>query len=197
MKFRVLLVFVLFVLSGHAQVTEQELSITAATTRTGNIISWTLFSGFTCQGTVLEHSTDSVNYKAIWDEPGVCGNLSSAQSYGFKHDITLNGKHYYRLFLGNRGYSKVFWVERTAATSGNVQIQPHPVREGSKIIFPNPAFDTFSIKIFNSQGAIVFSENMLRGEEYIIPTGVLTHGLYHYLIEGLSQNMIKGNMLVE
>lgn len=196
MRFRSLVILLLFITRAYPQVSNEEVRLDAYTLKEGNRIVWTLFSGFTCQGMVLEWSLDSIHFSPLWEEPGICGDLSAAQTYEFFQYKSNPGIYHYRLQLGNRGYSSILTIHRKVSASGSVVLYPNPVVHESVLTFPNPGKEKYTI-VFYQQGREAWREEQQEGNEYRIPRHRFHSGLYHYTITGLSQNVINGKMVVE
>lgn len=138
-QFLILLFTVCGTVSSYSQILS---NFTVQNYETGVYVEWTIDSGYTCTGLTLQHSNDSINFRDIYEYPGVCGSISSPETYSFVHTSPIDYKaNFYRLDLGINGYSDVlkvlflnlkekgYVVERDHAT-GTSKLMIHDVGSG-------------------------------------------------------------------
>lgn len=158
-------------------------------------LEWVMSSGTICSGVVITRSTDSINFSKIGEIPGFCGSLSSATTYRFQDEKpVMHKKVFYRLELGTIAISEILSVYVPATGVGEYQLFPNPVISESKLQFQNPTHSVFVLKIYDSKGLEIHSENT-EGESFIINTESLLPGLYYFILyeENSNASRMSGN----
>jgi len=142
------------------------------------ILKWGIIGGNTCNGILINHSIDDVNYKQVGEIPGICGSQIEEVPYTFIHDSPVSGqKNYYKLELGLQGSSTPLII--TYYNTG---------QEGY-LLFPNPGTDLLQIVVTGNgepvevlfrdyNGKIVSNLNSTSGEVISIPTQEWVSGVY-------------------
>lgn len=75
-------------------------------------LSWTFSSGSQCNGTHIFRSDDGAIFEKIGDIPGICGASETPVTYSFTDSMPFPNKvNYYRLELGNQGFSTTLGIE--------------------------------------------------------------------------------------
>ncbi|GAP43157.1 hypothetical protein TBC1_111299 [Lentimicrobium saccharophilum] len=75
-------------------------------------LRWTFRSGSLCEGTRIERSADGLFYDEIGEIPGICGNPETSVTFTFTDSLPVpNTLNYYRLELGNTGFTTALEVE--------------------------------------------------------------------------------------
>lgn len=75
-------------------------------------LRWTFRSGSLCEGTRIERSADGLFYNEIGEIPGICGNPETSVTFTFTDSLPVpNTRNYYRLELGNTGFTTALEVE--------------------------------------------------------------------------------------
>ncbi|MCO5258388.1 MAG: hypothetical protein M9926_16700 [Lentimicrobium sp.] len=75
-------------------------------------LRWTFRSGSLCEGTRIERSADGLFYDEIGEIPGICGNPETSVTFTFIDSLPVpNTRNYYRLELGNTGFTTALEVE--------------------------------------------------------------------------------------
>jgi len=170
----------------------------SATETNGRVyLHWIIASGNTCDGVRVYRSADGVNYEQIGQIAGICGSPYSAVSYEFWDTLPLlNRKSYYRLELGNLGFSLVEELIVYDFSNQKYQLIPHPFRNGGSIAFENPAFETWKLQLYNLNGKLVWEEEQ-NENTFQLPAGKLKSGMYSFQIYSLeSKEVISGKLVV-
>lgn len=124
---------------------------------------------------VVQHSLDAYNWTSVGTIKAA-GNSTVVKKYGFTHNSPVKGINYYRLkqndINGAFTYSKI--VSLVYKTNGGV------------VVYPNPAVQQYItiqltasglVRLYNSNGALVFSKNMAAGAQQIA-VGSFAKGIY-------------------
>ncbi len=141
-------------------------------------LSWTFSSGSQCSGIHIFRSRDGEMFEEIGRISGICGASESPVTYSFTDSLPLpNTVNYYRLELGNQGFSTTLKIEYfvpgkggySIITSGSgieVLVDKPPARKGVAHIFDIRGnkvdefeFSTRRISLVNNQrgaGAYIF-----------------------------------------
>lgn len=161
------------------------------------IISWEISAGSTCNGIQIYRSTDSINFVQIWEIPGVCGNISQPQYYDYTDPAPVNNRtNFYRLQLGNIGFSGIVSVDIRDISAGGYQIQPNPSSSDFKIYFDNFKSRINQIDIYNSIGVKFFSSQS-SGTFFHVDVNSFPSGNYIFTISNSGDlNSIKGKFAV-
>lgn len=128
-------------------------------------ISWTIKAGFSCNEVNVEHSTDSTTLTSIYTYPGVCGATSKDLEYSFiQQDPTKNAKNYYRMNLGNYGYSEILQINFSDYGNTGYSIAPNPIINAGKLRFNNSENERFNFEVYDSRGMLVYSQEIIADE---------------------------------
>ncbi|MDQ3110283.1 MAG: hypothetical protein M3R17_10340 [Bacteroidota bacterium] len=139
--------------------------------RSGNqaAISWTVRAGYSCAAVTVLHSTDSVNFTAIFEYPGICGASTQHETYTFTHQAPASGKNFYKMDLDNYGTSAVVNVNMVPYGNGGFVV----VTSGTdvhQLYFNNPARTSFVLEVFSISGVLLYRKDEITGEELTFPT---------------------------
>ena len=134
-------------------------------------LSWTFGSGSQCNGTRVFRSIDGEVFQKIGEIPGICGASDTPVTYSFRDSAPLpNTVNYYRLELGNQGFSTMLGIEFfvpgkdgysliTSQSGIEVLVNRPPARKGVAQIFDIRGnrvdefeFSTRRISLMNNQG---------------------------------------------
>ena len=144
------------------------------------VLTWNIIGGNTCNGITIFHSNDSINYNVIGEIPGICGAVSDAEPYSFT-DVspTKNQVNYYKLQLGNQGFTTPLEVLYYETSESGFVFFPNPSNE-ELFIFVNTIYQDSKIEIYDSRGKKIidqyvesgtlksFSSNLFEAGNYII-----------------------------
>lgn len=158
-------------------------------------LKWTFRSGETCNGTWVQHATDSTMMETINHVPGICGAPDVPVEYSFTHENPVPGKtNYYRLILGSRGNSNTVSVYVDAVGKG-FMIAGQPLSSEAEIIFADGFQKGVMVKIFDAAGRLQYeaetSERRLqiRREDF-------RSGMHILQIHYANGNQFRGKLLV-
>ena len=141
----------------------------------------TISGGNTCQGIEIERAEDSIHFYAVGSIAGICGSNEKDESYTFTDYSPLqNQKNYYRLLLGQLGYSPVTVVSFFNFEDGML-LFPNPAIENTILYFPNESNETLEINLYDAAGRLAFTTST-RNSSVTIQTGNYDGGLYHVII---------------
>lgn len=160
-------------------------------------MSWVIQSGNTCDGIRVFRSQDGINYEQIGSIPGICGSPYASIAYDFTDTSPLlNQLNYYKLELGNLGFSRVARMFVVDLTQKAYLIIPHPAVGTTKIFIDNPLQKEYELVLRDAGGKIVgtTTTNTSYFELYV---NDLTNGMYIFSIsnEG-EQKIINGKLVV-
>jgi hypothetical protein len=160
-------------------------------------LSWQIVAGSTCNGIQIYRSTDNISFVQIGDIPGICGDISFAVDYDFTDiDPVKNAINYYRLELGNNGYSQVLAVEVIDIAKNGFQVRPNPAYGLSKILFENDNSTLHNLTIYNTLGELVFLDSG-KNDFFEFDAGTFQNGTYFFTIATSSNNAIlQGKVMV-
>ncbi len=142
------------------------------------ILKFGITGGNTCNGILINHSTDDINYVQVGEIPGICGSQITEVPYTFIHDNPVSGqKNYYKLELGLQGSSTPLII--TFYNTG----------EDGYILFPNPGRDIMQILVTGNgepvellfrdvSGKTIGNLNSASGKLISIPTQDWISGIY-------------------
>lgn len=161
-------------------------------------MSWQIIAGSTCNGIQIYRSIDSLHFIEIGDIPGIYGNITTAQDYDFiDYEPEINKINYYRLQLGNNGFSEIIAVEIIRLEIGGYQIRPNPVSTVAKIYFNNIKKEPHQFVLYNLKGILV--TNLSSNEDFFdFNANNLDSGLYFFSISN-ANNLVKakGKMIIQ
>jgi hypothetical protein len=140
--------------------------------------------GLECSGFIVLHSTDSLNYKEVGSDPGICGVSEESEPKSFTHaNPVLNVVNYYKVRLEPR-------VETSNARAIFVSSSDF---KSSVIAYPNPFYlsDLMTLRIANASNlqlngflynqfgkAIQSVDLYVQGDHTSLSTAALNNGIY-------------------
>lgn len=145
-------------------------------------LRWTILEGETCNGIIVYRSTDNLNFQQIGDIAGVCGSPDFAQSFEFiDAHPEKNKTNFYKLELGNTGFSDVRSIEVIALNKDGVLILPNPASESTTVYFKNEYNSPHTFRLYSATGALIF-EIEERTKLFLVNTSILKAGVYIFTI---------------
>lgn len=161
-------------------------------------IDVTISSGNTCKGIDVQRSDDSLNFVQVGHVGGICGNSSKSVSYSFVDEYPIkNKKSYYRVLLGERGYTTVTSITIIDTEEFGFQVRPNPANERATIFFENPYNDEFQLELFNLSGKKMLQLSS-SSNAFDLNTFNLQNGLYFFSIsKALDQKKVIGKLVVQ
>jgi len=203
LSFLVLFKLMLFLIlcNGTTQLHAQELpylnTFSASETNGKVYLHWIISSGNTCDGVRVFRSSDGVQYNQIGEISGICGSPYSDVSYEYWDTLPLlNTTSYYKLELGNLGFSLVETLQIYDFSIQSYQLVPHPFSTGGTITFKNPSFEMARLRIFNLHGHLVLEDEQ-NDNKFQIPVGILKAGIYVFeIVTSERKFLAKGKLIV-
>ena len=161
-------------------------------------IDVTISSGNTCKGIGVQRSDDSLNFVQVGHVGGICGNSSKSVSYSFVDEYPIkNKKSYYRVQLGERGYTTITSITIIDTEEFGFQVRPNPSNEKTTIFFDNPYNDEFQLELFNLSGKKMMQLSS-SSNVFDLNTFNLQGGLYFFSIsKALDQKKVIGKLVVQ
>lgn len=155
---------------------------------------------YTADGTSIQFADTSVNgVSRLW----LFGDGSTSTELNPAHTYAGSGQYVVQLIssnvCGNDTTSLEIGIYATGIESEvfsqSVQVIPHPVRGASKIVFSNPTYQAFTLRITDIQGKTVFVNKDQRKDFFEIEKGKLPPGIYLYRLEG--KFIHSGKLLIQ
>jgi hypothetical protein len=146
-------------------------------------LNFILSKGSSCNGFNVLHSTDSVNFKVIHEDPTICGtsNADEAKNWTHANPIT-NQLNYYKIQLNPGEMSPVNRIFVNQTNIPNIVLFPNPISTDIDLLTikilgtESLAFDGF---IYNQFGNYVLKiENQSTLSNSTIKINELSNGLY-------------------
>jgi hypothetical protein len=171
------------------------LSFTGEYSSKGNLLEWITASEINNDYFLLERSPDGKNFKAIGQLKGA-GNSTQIQKYNFLDIWAPEGVNYYRLkqfdFDGDYTYSNIVAI-RTLMKDELFLIYPNPAQNSFIISVKNALTSGYDLRILNSLGQTIYSEDNIRDEHFKFSPG-LADGIY--TVSLIINNEISNKKLV-
>lgn len=161
-------------------------------------LNWLIGAGNFCDGTDVYRSTDSLNFEYLGGISGICGHSTEPSYYRFADKSPLtNQKLFYRLEMGNYGFSKTLHIEIKELTSDNYQLRPNPAKDFIKIYFSNQKSETHQIFVYSSSGTQLI-DNKTNSEVFHLDLINLASGFYFFHIKNsFSTEAIIGKFIIK
>lgn len=130
-------------------------------------IDFSIKGGASCQGAILERSSEGDFFEDIASIQGICGGSEFTEFYSLNDgDPLLNSANYYRVALGNQGYSAVLAIDFIELDKG-YRVYPQPSRDWAVIKFDNPTQTPFVLNIYTMSGGVKDSGTITSNEAYL------------------------------
>lgn len=160
-------------------------------------LSWVISQGETCNGTKILRSTDSLNFSQIGEIAGICGSPDFAQPFDFVDENPVKNKiNFYKLELGNTGFSEVLAIEVINFPGNRALVLPNPSTETATIKYKNADKLLHTLRLYSITGAQILR---LEGREntFTLDTSRLESGTYIFTIsEGDNVSNAGGKLVV-
>ena len=159
-------------------------------------LRWIISAGETCNGTLIERSTDTIHWQSIGEIPGVCGSSSAPLPYNYIDDSPVrNTINFYRLELGGQGYSKIIGVPYYDYTSTGYVLMPNPVTDRALLYFGNSANEAFTISFFTLTGQKLM-QHTGSGGSYTVEAKSFASGTYLFVISRQGKKNVSGKIII-
>lgn len=159
-------------------------------------LRWTISAGNTCEDTHIERSSDGISYERIGLIGGICG--SPDQSITYEHRDTLplpNRLSYYRLYLGQYGFTSPQAVEFIQYNDQGFLMAPNPFTDKARLAFENTTGEEHTLLLANALGKLI-SESRTTNSEFIIQRDGLSAGIYFYKVLKSGIVIYSGKIIV-
>lgn len=159
-------------------------------------LRWTITAGNTCQDTYVERSErPDGGFQRIGLIGGICGSPSESITYDFRDTMPMpNRTVYYRLQLGDWGFTSAKAVEYIQYNAQGYVLAPNPFRESTRLIYENPDQNEYRLVIMDAKGTIVQEIRDETGD--MIVSGInLSSGMYHFRMMSEEKLMFSGKMI--
>jgi hypothetical protein len=160
-------------------------------------IYWVLSAGFTCDGIRVFRGADSLMFHQVGRIPGICGSPDFAVAFDFTDsNPVLNAVNYYRLELGNFGFTSVIAIYVVDFKDKGYLLFPNPAHAEVKIEFENPGFSNHKLEVFNLNGGLVYQAES-NETNFVLNTINWRAGMYVFIIvDELNERVIRGLLSV-
>jgi len=174
--------FLFFLLSSHI-FAQRILNFKIFQVNQAVFLNFILSKGSSCNGFNVLHSSDSVNFKVIHEDPTICGtsNADEAKNWTHANPIT-NQLNYYKIQLNPGEMSPVNRIFVNQTNKPNIVLFPNPISTDIDLLTikilgtESLAFDGF---IYNQFGNYVLKiENQSTISNSTIKINELSNGLY-------------------
>lgn len=158
-------------------------------------IDFSVKGGASCQGAILQRSSEGDVFENVAYIQGICGGTEFTEFYTLKDDDPLlNRTNFYRVELGNAGYSAVIGVD-FVQLEDNYRVYPQPSRNWAVIKFDNPTQMPFVLSIYTLTGGLKDSGTITSNEVYL---DLARYEVGNYVFQLVSSDkLITGSIAVQ
>ncbi len=177
---RATLLFTVFICMACHHVNAQNPALKAFTgtqVKDSVYLFFTMNGGYTCNGIGIERSADSVVFQEIGDIQGVCGDPTNDADFEFVDIAPMTGINYYRLDMGNWGWSQVIAVTFRPGRNKGVALSANPCMHPCILYFEPQK--TVRLLLSDNSGQVVVDASA-SGESFSLAPYDLPAGIYHY-----------------
>lgn len=136
-------------------------------------LNWTIIGGNTCNGILIQRSSDGISFETIGEIAGVCGSPDVDVPYVFADENPVpNQQNHYRLELGSQGFTTPIIIGFFPLNSDGYSLILDKNNSIATIYFNNPNQLPTSYQLFTLDGKIKTSNEtngskiMLRLEDF-------------------------------
>lgn len=159
-------------------------------------LTWVIKGGNTCQGAYIQRFEADSFFMEIGEYDGVCGSTLGDESYTFTDTAPLlNQTNYYRLELGQQGFTNVIQVDYYKYNDKGYIILGNPMIEQTEIVFENTSGNAHDIALYDMGGNLIMQKPTDKDRVTLYNLG-LPAGIYLFVIKEGEQALIKGKILV-
>jgi len=164
-------------------------------------LKWSTAQEINCKYFEVENSLDGISFKSI-GTLAAKGNANTTVSYEFIHENPTIGTNYYRIKqVDNDGSYSYSALRKLIFKSDNLfEIFPQPSDgKNVNIKFSEAINDDFQMEIFNVNGQLVYSKNVLRVADkttFSFDVSALNNGIYFVRIN-TKNDIIQTKMLIK
>lgn len=169
----------------------------AAQVDNGIKLSFTLRAGVQCNDLEIQRSDDDVVFNEIGIIPGICGSISSNESYEFTDTSPLINKDaYYRLNLRTEGFSYSIKTKFINYNEDGLLIYPNPFTEEINFYIKNDRNSEFIIFIYDHTGKLVLQQ-FTHSQLLLISRAGLSNGSYFYKLVSGEKVKSSGTLVIQ
>lgn len=148
-------------------------------------LDWTIAGGSTCDGQVVERSTDGVTFTDVHTISGLCGDPDIPTSYGWTDEAPPEfSQVHYRVKLGFDGYSSVKTLRFDQLRGSDQRVFPNPADRTVTLLVNLPVSASVDLVVFDARGARVLERQRHQGPRFDLDLAGWPAGTYTYLITG-------------
>ena len=148
-------------------------------------LDWTIAGGSTCDGQVVERSTDGITFTDVHTINGLCGDPNIPTSYGWTDEAPPEfSLVHYRVKLGFDGYSSVKTLRYDQLSGSDQRLFPNPTDRMVTLLVNLPASATTDLVVMDARGARVLERQRHQGPRFELDLAGWPAGTYTYLITG-------------
>lgn len=188
--------FILLVVSWGFTHSQSRITYFYATSLVDSIrLNLTITVGNSCAGWQVLKGNDSISFNPIYTYPGICGNVSYAESYSYT-DFSPNktSPNYYRILVPPADYSPILRVD-LAKNFSNLLIYPQPA-ETMLYISSNEIKNTnYEMRIYDRFGRKMADIISYTYDVIGINVSAFPLGVYAFYIIGDNGNAWRGKFL--
>ncbi len=174
--------FLFFLLSTHI-IAQRILNFKIFQVNQAVFLNFILSKGSSCNGFNVLHSSDSVNFKIIHEDPTICGTSNADEAKNWTHaNPIINQLNYYKIQLNPGEMSPVNRIFVNQTNKPNIVLFPNPISTDIDLLTikilgtESLAFDGF---IYNQFGNYVLKiEKQSTISNSTIKINELSNGLY-------------------
>jgi len=161
-------------------------------------LNWLVLAGNSCNDVEIHRATDTLHFKRIAINPGVCGSLSQALSYDFTDEHPVqNATNYYRLNLGVYGYSAVVAVDVIRIDPSGYQLRPNPMQQEGLIYFDNDNQELLQVTIHSINGQVTATYTT-SSDTILVDSSSLSGGIYFFTLSNMQGALkLRGKFSVQ
>lgn len=160
-------------------------------------LNWTTAAEENVKGFEIEYSLDGNIYKYL-DEVKA-GNNEEGGTYGYFHELKMNGEIFYRLKIQDNDQSNFSYsnIVRVRLDNGSpVEIYPTLIRDGMLHLQTSDNANYNTLELHSISGTLAKQVDMTgKTGQITIPVSELTKGMYIVSISGSSQKIIQKVMI--
>ena len=143
-------------------------------------LNWTITSGNTCNGILIERSGDGFDFEEIGVIEGICGNVSEPEDYEwFDNNPLENVENYYRIELGFQGYSQIISGVFNSYNSDGYLVYPNPTNQETQVFFQYRSGLDHCFKVYDTSGRLSFVNENINTSPIDLNFSKLESGLYY------------------
>jgi hypothetical protein len=148
-------------------------------------LDWTILGGSTCDGQVVERSSDGVNFTAVHTISGLCGDPNIALGYSWTDASPPEfSVVHYRVMLGLEGYSSVKAIRFDQLRETDLRVFPDPADAWITLVVDLPGSASVDLTVFDAQGRRMLEWRGHQGPRFELDLANWPAGTYAFLAEG-------------